>query len=323
MHVFVTGGSGFVGGHLIRALRAHGHEVSAMARSARSAARVEALGARSVRTDLASVTSESLAGVDAVIHAAAFVEEYGRREDYAAANIEGTRALLDAARSAGASRFVLVSTNAAVFEPGPQLGVDEAQPYPTTPAFPYGWSKAEAERLTLAADAPGFTTVAIRPCFVWGEGDTSVLPALRRMADDGSFVWLDGGRAEVSTTHVHNLVDALLVALERGRGGEAYFVADADDTDMRGFIGGLATSEGIDLPVRSVPGGVVRAVARVLEFVWRALDRRSPPPVTYMAALLMSSSMTVRSDKAQRELGWTPRVTRAEGLARLRGVAGL
>ena len=108
MRVFVTGGSGFVGGHVSEALAAE-HEVLAMARSERSAAKVAAFGATPVRCSLEDIGPGHLDGVDAVVHAAAFVEEWGTAEDFFAANVGGTEAVLAAARAAG----VLSCTTAA------------------------------------------------------------------------------------------------------------------------------------------------------------------------------------------------------------------
>jgi len=316
MKVFVTGGSGFVGGHVIEAL-APAHEVAAMARSERSAEVVRTRGAQAVSCSLDDVTAEHLAGVDVVVHAAAYVEEWGDRDDYWRANVDGTQRLLDAARQAGVARFVLVSTNATVFDGQGQQGVDEAHPFPTPRGFHYGESKAEAERRVLAANADGFFTVAVRPCFVWGPRDNSVLPALQRMVADGSFLWLDGGRARVSTTHVDNLVHAVVRALDHGVGGRAYFVADEEDTTIHAFLTRLGASVGLDLPSRSLPSTPVRWFARSVERVWRVLGLGSTPPLTAMAVELMSADMTVVTERARVDLGWEPVVGLDEGMRSL------
>ena len=317
MKVLVTGGSGFVGGHVIEALSAH-HEGVAMARSDRSAAVVRGFGAAPVRCSLDDVSAEQLQGVDAVVHAAAYVEEWGEEADYWRANVDGTQRLLDAARAAGVRRFVAVSTNATVFDGRGQRQVDESCPYADDPRFPYGRSKAESERRVLAANDAGFTTIAVRPCFVWGPRDNSVLPALTRMVAEGSFVWLDQGRAVVSTTHVFNLVHAIERALVGGEGGQAYFVTDGEPTDVRSFLSGLAATAGLEVDAAwSVPSAAVVGLATALEAVWRRMGWDSTPPVTRMAALLMAADMTVTDAKARTELGYLPPVGRAEGLHQL------
>jgi len=320
--VFVTGGSGFVGSHTIEHLVARGHQVRAMARSSRSAEVVSSFGATPVRCDLDVVEPSHLAGCDAVVHAAAFVEEWGTREAFWRANVEGTERLLKAARAAGVRRFVHVGTEAAVFDGTRDLlAIDETLPPPSRHRFLYSETKAAAEARVLAANEVGFTTVSIRPRLVWGSRDTSVLPAVVRMAREGSFVWLDGGRAQTSTTHVANLTHALELALTRGRGGEAYFVADEGERTQREFLTAYAATAGVTLPIKSLPGALVRTLARAIEGVWRALGMRRVPPLTSFAVCALSRSVTVDTSKATRELGYVPRVRFEDGMRALHSEA--
>ena len=112
--------------------------------------------------------------------------------------------------------------------------------------------------------APDLVTLSIRPRLVWGPRDATVLPALLRMARAGSFAWIDGGQAHTSTTHVHNLVHAVTLALHRGKPGSAYFVTD-DGQRPREFLSALAASQGVTLPTRSLPGWVARPLSSVVE----------------------------------------------------------
>ncbi len=320
MKVFVTGGSGFVGGHALERL-AREHTVYAMARGTGSAETVARYGATAVRCDLDTVSADHLAGCDAVVHCAAFVEEWGTREQFWKGNVEGTTRMLQAAREAGVGRFVHIGTEAALFDGHDLVDIDETCPYPPRQRYLYSETKAEAERRVLAADAPGFATLSVRPRFVWGPRDTSVLPAVLRMAREGAWAWIDQGRHLTSTTHVTNLALALDLALTRGHGGSAYFVADDGTRTLRTFLTALAATQGVDLPDRSIPGALARPFAQGLETVWRALGIGKAPPMTAFAIAMMSRSVTVKTDKARADLGYAPVLDVEAGLAALRSAA--
>src|SRR5918992_3366638 len=146
---FVTGGSGFIGGRLLRRLVADGWSVRALARSERSAAAVEEAGAEAARGDLEDVDAmrAGATGCDVAFHAAAFVEEWGSRADFERGNVEGTRRALEAARAAGVRRFVHVGTEAAILAGEPLRNVDETAPLRPDSKALYSSTKAEAERL--------------------------------------------------------------------------------------------------------------------------------------------------------------------------------
>lgn len=318
MRVFVTGASGFVGGHVVERLLRDGHTASAMARSERSAKTVEALGAAAVRCDLTDVSASHLAGHDAVVHCAAYAEEWGSRDDFWSANVEGTDRVLSAARSAGVGRFVFIGTEAAFFTGDDLVDIDETLPYPEQQKYLYSETKAEAERRVLHANAEGFTALSLRPRLVWGPRDATVLPVIVRMAREGRFAWLDQGRSRTSTCHVTNLAAAVSLALTRGRGGEAYFIADDGERTLREFLSALAETQGVSLGERSVPGAIARPATAALEAVWRAMSIERKPPATAFATAMMSRAVTVKTDKARRELGYAPEVSVDEGLAAMR-----
>ncbi len=317
MRVFVSGGSGFVGGHVIETLAAAGHELVAMARSDRSAATVERYGARASACSLDDVAAKHLEGCEAVVHAAAFVEEWGTRAQFVAGNVEGTRRMLDAARSAGVRRFLHIGTEAAIFAGRDLVDVDETQPYPARQRYLYSETKAEAERLVLAASDASMAALSLRPRFVWGPRDASVLPAILAMHEAGAFAWVDGGRHRTSTTHVLNLAHAVGLALHEGAGGRAYFVLDEGTRSYREFLTPLAATAGASLGDRSVPSWLARPSAALIEGTWRLLGLRRKPPMTRFAIDMMSCTVTLRDERARRELGYRPQVSVEQGLAAL------
>lgn len=319
MRAFVTGGSGYVGRNLIRQLQARGDTVRALVRAPGSARIVEALGAEPVMGDLddRAAMQAGMSGCDTVFHAAAEVSEWGPRERYHAVNVEGTRRVLEAARGAGVPAFVHVGTEAALCDGSPLLNLDESRPLPEHPLPRYPETKNQAERLVLAANAEGFRTVVVRPRFIWGNDDTSVLTALVAAVKAGRFLWMDGGRYPTSTTHVDNVCEGLLLAADKGRGGEAYFVTDGPPVELRGFITRLLATQNVDPGGKSLPKGIVLLLARVSEWLWDTFKLGGNPPATRMAVHLFGEPVTVNDAKARRELGYQGRVTREQGLARL------
>lgn len=319
MLVFITGASGFVGGAATQALTLAGHTVRAMSRTERSDAAIRALGATPVRSALGAVTAEHLAGCDAIVHCAAFVEQWGTRAQFWAANVEGTAQLLEVARAAGVRRFLHMSTEAVLFAGQHLRGIDETCPYPARAPYLYAETKAEAERRVLAASDPagGFTTIVLRPRLVWGPGDQTILPTLAAAVREGRYAWLDGGRHKTSTVHIANLTHAIKLALTAGRSGEAYFVTDGEDSTYREFLGALLASQGLSPPERSLPGALGRAAAAILETGFRLVRAQSEPPLTRFAAAMLSHECTLRIDKARRDLGYAPIVSVTQGLAQM------
>jgi nucleoside-diphosphate-sugar epimerase len=313
MKIFVTGGSGFVGGHFIERV-AKDHAVFALARSESSEKLGTKYGATPVRGELGAISRPMLEGIDVVVHAGAFVAEWGTRADFERGNVEATRQLLRVAREAGVKRFVHVGTEAAIFDGAPLVMADETHPYPARQRFLYSETKAEAERLVLGANDHGFATVSIRPRLVWGPRDGAVLPAILRAKEKGDFAWLDGGRHRTSTVHVFNVARALELALGRGEGGRAFFVVDEGVTTYREFLSALAKTQGVDLGTRSLPGGIARAAAGAIEGAWRMFGVKRAPPMTTFAVCMLSTEVTIDGSRAARELGYVPVITRAEGL---------
>ena len=140
----------------------------------------------------------------------------------------------------------------------PLVQVDETAPLrPDSPAL-YCATKARAEQAVLDANSDGFETVVVRPRFVWGAGDTTLLPVIVAMVRAGRFAWIGGGRHRTSTTHVENTVEGLVLGAKRGRPGNAYFVTDGEPVVFREFIERLLSTQGVDAPSRSLPAACRR-----------------------------------------------------------------
>ena len=192
--------------------------VRALARSDASAAAVSGHGAEAVRGDLddAASMAAGAAGCEVAFHCAAHLGDWGSRADFERGNVQGTRNALAAAREAGVRRFVHVGTEAALLAGQPLVEADERAPLRFDSPALYSSTKARAEEAVIEANRNGLETVVVRPRFVWGRGDTTLLPAMTEMVRAGRFAWIGGGRHLTSTTHVDNVVHGLLLGAERG-----------------------------------------------------------------------------------------------------------
>jgi nucleoside-diphosphate-sugar epimerase len=318
---FVTGGSGFIGGRLIERLVGEGRPVRALARSDGAAAKVEALGAEAVRGELGDRESlaDGAAGCATAFHLAAHLGEWGPWEDFERGNVEGTRNALAACEAAGVRRFVHCGTEAALMAGEPLVHVDEAAPLrPDSPA-PYPATKAKAELAVRDANRDGFETVAMRPRFVWGKGDTTLLPELVKTVEAGKFAWIGGGRNVTDTAHVDNVVEGLLLCAEKGRGGEAYFITDGKTVVFRDFITAMLETQGVEPPDRSLPAWTAAPLARVSETAWKLLPLPGEPPMTKFRSWLLTQECTIEIGKAREQLGYAPIVSHEQGLEEMRG----
>jgi nucleoside-diphosphate-sugar epimerase len=317
---FVTGGSGFIGSRLTERLVREGWRVRALARSDRSAAAVEALGAESVRGNLSDVDAMSAGaeGCEVAFHLAAHLGQWGSREEFERDNVTGTKNTLEACARAGVRRFVHCGTEAALIAGEPLRNVDETAPLRPDSKALYCSTKAMAEQAVRDANRDGFETVVLRPRFVWGKGDTSLLPQILEGVTAGRFAWIAGGGHLTATTHVDNVVEGLLLAAQRGKPGEVYFVTDGDPVVFREFVSELIASQGVEPPSRTVPGALARVIAPVAEAAWRALPLTGTPPLTRLAVWLSSQECTIDISKVRRELGYEPVRSREQGLAELR-----
>jgi nucleoside-diphosphate-sugar epimerase len=316
MAVLVTGGSGFLGRRIVAALVEGGERVLALSRSDVSDQTLAALGAIPVRGDLRQGRID-LPPIDATIHAAAHFRLAGPRAPYVITNVDGTRALLEASRRAGATAFIAISAAAVVMDDAgtPLRGVDEtARTFPES-RLHYIASKAAGEAVVLAANAPGFRTLALRPPAIWGKGD-AFSAALPGMLKRRQFGFIDRGDFPYVTCHVDNVVEAVLCALRAEVGGKAYFINDREPTTFRSFVIDIARSLGLDASrAPSMPYGVARGMGRLMEGLWSVAGASADPPLSRAMVRLIGREFTTSDAAARREIGYVGRRSRAEGLA--------
>src|SRR5439155_21592992 len=208
---------GFAGSHLAEACAARGLAVRALARAGSDTALLERVGAEMVRGDLtdAEAVRRAVAGVEVVFHCAAKVGDWGPVEDYRAVNVEATRCLLEACRLRPLKRFVYFSS-LGVYAARHHQGTDETEPLPARHIDGYTQTKVEAERLVLRYHQEHkVPVVVLRPGFIYGPRDRTVLPKLLDNLRQGLVRYLGSGEQAMNTIFVGNLVDAAFLAAEK------------------------------------------------------------------------------------------------------------
>lgn len=321
MDVFVTGGSGFAGRHIITRLLAEGHSVQALARSPEAAEKVIRAGAQAVLGDLGDTSGAwltALGGCEAVVHAAARMEFRGSDAGFERDNHRPTVALFTAAAAAGVARFVLVSAAAVSTDRrrGP-AEVDEATPT-GEPLIAYGRVKLATERALAAIATPGMALVILRPPFIWGAGMTT----LDEVTATGQFAFIDGGRHLMDFVHAGNLAAATATALHRGRDRGIYYVTDGTPMPIRDFFTQVLGALGTDVSGSpDIPYAVAAPVARTLDLAARTLRRPTAPLLDNWRLAIMGRDRTYDITRARTELGYRPEVTFAAGLDGLRTAA--
>jgi nucleoside-diphosphate-sugar epimerase len=322
VRALVTGGGGFVGGAVARALRARGDDVVSIARG--DYPQLRELGVETVRGDLGELPDVLSAadGCDAVLHVAAKAGIWGPAADFERSNVLGTSNVLQACRQLGVTRLVHTSTPSVVHAGGSITGGDESLPYSTTFSTDYPRTKAEAERMVLAADGSALATVALRPHLVWGPGDTQLVPRILQRARSGRLRLVNGGTAVIDTTYVDDAVAAHLLALDRlapgaACAGKPYFISSGDPRPVGEVVNAILAAGGLPPVTASVPLPVAEAAGAAAEALWRLLRRQDDPPMTRFLARQLATDHWFDISAARRDLGYEPQVGVDEGMRRL------
>jgi nucleoside-diphosphate-sugar epimerase len=322
LKALVTGGGGFLGGAVVRLLVARGDRVRSLARGDYPALRD--LGVETVRGDLADAgaVARAVEGCDVVFHVAAKAGVWGPFDEYYRANVEGTRHVVDACRAAGVRRLVYTSSPSVVFDGKDMEGADESAPYPAHFEAAYPATKAKAEQLVLAANGPDLATVALRPHLIWGPGDNHLVPRILARARAGRLRRIGRANKLIDATYIDNAAEAHVRAADRLApgspvAGRAYFIAQGEPVPLWDLVDRILDAAGLPPVTRSVPLPLAEAAARLFESAYRAAGSSSEPPLTRFVVREMATAHWFNLDAARRDLGYQPRVSTAEGLARL------
>ncbi|MEZ6109608.1 MAG: NAD-dependent epimerase/dehydratase family protein [Pirellulaceae bacterium] len=323
MKALVTGGGGFLGQYIVEQLRDRGDEVRTLSRA--SYPQLERLGVEQLRGDLrdSEITARACRGVDIVFHTAAVAGIWGPWRHYYGINTQGTLNVLAGCRQQGVHRLVFTSSPSVTFDGGDQCGVDESAAYPSQWLAHYPHTKALAEQAILAANGrDDLVTCALRPHLIWGPRDQHLIPRLIDRARNGKLRQVGDGTNLVDMVYVENAAAAHLQAadaLEVGSpvAGRAYFISQGEPVNCWQWINQILAL--VDLPPveKSISLPAARRIGAAMEIAYSALRIRSEPRMTRFLAAQLATSHYFDISAAQRDFGYEPAVSTAEGMRRL------
>ena len=314
MRVFVTGGTGLVGMHVIRALTARGDEVVALSRTEPSDRALREMGAQPRRGDLDTerVLEVGAENADAVVHAAAIIVKHGDWEEFRRTNVVPTERIATACGRVG-RRLVHLSSvavygRATTYDRGANsVAEDFGLDRPIFPGDHYARSKREAElALWRIAESTGLRAVALRPCVIYGEGDRTFAARVARVVQRGIAPQIGDGTNPLSVVYAGNVAAAVLGALDRPAVTGAFNVCNDGAITQHDFLAHFARGLGVRLKIVRIPRGLAWQGARLADLVLRRLRPGAPMTMLKTAVQFLANPNPYTSAKAREQLGWTP-----------------
>ena len=318
--VLVTGATGFLGKAVLRRL---GNSGIGQGRNPNSCATLSAEGMNVVQWTLPGPAPDcsELKHVEAVVHCAGLSSPFGRDDAFHAANVLGTKSVLDFARSRAVKSFVFVSSPSIYFALKDQLDVSEDMPLPR-PFTSYAKSKIAAEKMVSAS--PELGPIILRPRGIYGPGDSALLPRVLKAARSRPLPRFRHGRARIDLTFVDDVVEAVMRALDTSHGlqGQAFNISGGEVVPIAHIVEDVCERAGIVPRWRTMPLAPALLAARMAETI--ALMRREPrePVVTRYGLGLFAFEQSLDISRAKDVLGWAPQVRFADGLERVFAARG-
>jgi nucleoside-diphosphate-sugar epimerase len=308
--VFVTGGTGFIGGEVVRQLRARGDEVACLVRTPEKAAKLTGMGCELVSGDLgdADVLRQGMEGCDGLVHAAAMYEvgiPAKQRPAMYEANVRGSERVLQAALEEKVPKVVYVST-VGVFGNTHGKVVDESYEHPGREFTSYyEETKLEGHRIAKRMMAEeGLPGVIVQPGGVYGPGDTSQIADLLSEFFAGRLFLLPFPDLGICLSHVEDIAAGILLALDKGKVGETYVIS-GPATTMREAIETVAAASGRKAPKRAMPTPLIKAMTPIGPLVGKLMGQ--PPNLRELISSADGVTFWASYEKAARELGYAPR----------------
>ena len=313
--VLVTGATGFLGKYVVEELVEHGYQVRAFGRNSKVGRSLENTSVSFFQGDLTKAEDllEACQGMDMVVHAGALSTIWGPWDDFYQANVLGTKYVLEPCRQVGMQRLVYVSSPSIYAAPKDQLAIKESDAPEVNNLNNYIRSKLASER--LFKDYPDVPSIILRPRGLFGIGDTSILPRVINLSQKIGIPLIGDGRQLMDMTCVENVALAIRLAIEAPEAkGEVYNITNGEPRAFRDLLEESLT--GLDYPIkyRKIPASLLSGIASSLEFLYKFLNLKGEPPLTRYTYYLLRYSQTLDISKAERELGYRPKISISEGI---------
>lgn len=313
--VLVTGATGFLGKYVVEELVDHGYQVRAFGRNHTIGQSLVNAYVTFVQGDLTNQEdlTKACQEMDMVIHAGALSTVWGPWEDFYQTNVLGTKYVLEACREANIERLVYVSSPSIYAAPRDQLGIKESDAPQENRLNNYIRSKLASEK--LFKDYPDVSSVILRPRGLFGIGDTSILPRVLNLSQKIGIPLIGDGRQLMDMTCVENVALAIRLALETPQAaGEVYNITNGEPRVFRDLIEETLRGLGYPIRYRKIPAPLVSAISSILEFIYKNLKLKGEPALTRYTYYLLRYSQTLDISKAERDLGYRPKITISEGI---------
>jgi 2-alkyl-3-oxoalkanoate reductase len=317
--IFITGATGLVGSHAAEEALRRGHRVRALVRPTSDTRRLTEWGVQTIVGDLEdpAALKTGVSGADWVFNCAAKVGDWGTLDEFRRLNVQALSILLDAAKGAGVERFVHVSS-LGVYEGRDHFGTDETVPPAASSLDAYTRSKTEAEALALEYHRlRGLPVAIVRPGFIYGERDRTVLPKLVSSIERGLFTYFGSGQQALNCIYVKNLVEGLFLAAASPMAvGEVFNLTDGQPVTKTQFVSRVAELAGLKPPTRHIPLPLARILASTVEGIAKFRGRKSPPFINKARFKFVGLHLDYSIEKARRVLGYQPPFTFEQGIER-------
>ncbi len=322
--IFITGATGLVGGHAVEEALKQGHRVRALVRPTSDTRWLDGLGVEKVIGDMEDQKAlrAGVDGADWVFNCAAKVGDWGRLEEFRRLNVDALRLLLDAVCETRIERFVHVSS-LGVYEGRDHFGTDETVPPAANSLDAYTRSKTEAEALVLDYHRQrGLPAAIVRPGFIYGERDRTVIPKLLLNLRRGTFAYFGSGDQVLNCIYAKNLVNGIFLAAETPAAlGEVFNLTDGQRVTKKEFVGQVAELAGLRPPTRRIPLGPARFLANLVEGAAKLCGAQNPPLINKARYKFLGLNLDYSIEKARRMLGYQPPFTFEQGIQRSHGRA--